>query len=508
MANPLVECIANFSEGRRAEVIDAIETAIRSSGPVTILDIHSDVDHNRSVISFVGAPEAVSKGAFAAIAKAAELIDMDQHKGEHPRIGATDVVPFVPIRDIEMEDCVELARHLAARVGDELGIPVFLYEQAATRPDRVNLEAIRRGEYEALKAEIESEPDRAPDFGPARLPSAGATVIGARAPLIAYNIYLTTDDDGIAKRIARAIRHSSGGLRYVKSIGLLVEGQAQVSMNLTDFRRTPLARVTELVRREAARYGVAIHHAELVGLAPQESLIEAARWYLQLDQFEPEQILETRLHGSQPATSGETFLDEVAAATATPGGGAVAAHAGASAAALVTMVARLTTGQDKYAEVESRMMEIAGEAEALRRELERDTQRDTRAFAAYMDARRMPKSTAAEKKARQAALDDAIREAATVPLEVAQKSVQVLSLAAELTAKGNPNAITDAAAAGEMAGAAVRTAGLNVLINADAAAEEVADKWRAEVRRLVDGAKPHRASIEKALDGRAGLTLD
>ncbi|MGA9532455.1 MAG: glutamate formimidoyltransferase, partial [Anaerolineales bacterium] len=310
MSQPLVECIPNFSEGRRPEVVEAIRQAIAAVSGVHILDQHSDHDHNRSVITFVAPPQAAKQAAFAGIAKAAELIDLNQHTGEHPRIGAADVVPFVPIRDVTVDECIQLAQELGEQVGRELGVPVYLYERAAASPDRVNLEDVRRGEYEVLKTEIETDPSRAPDYGPNKLGPAGASVIGARAPLIAYNIYLTTEDASIAKSIARAIRHSSGGLRYVKSIGLLVSGRAQVSMNLTDYRRTPLARVTELVRREAERYGVGVHHAELVGLAPQEALIEAARWYLQLDHFELEQLLESKLYQAVETEGDEAdFLD-------------------------------------------------------------------------------------------------------------------------------------------------------------------------------------------------------
>lgn len=295
MTRRLVECIPNFSEGRRPEVIQALEAAVRSVPGVYLLDRHSDPDHNRTVLTFAGEPEPVLEAAFKAIRVAAERIDMDQHRGAHPRLGAADVVPFVPLQGITLEECAELARRLGRRVGEELGIPVYLYEAAATRPDRVSLPDIRRGEYEGLKESIGRDPDRAPDFGPARLGKAGATVIGARKPLVAFNVYLTTDDVQVARKIARAVRGSSGGLVHVRALGFLVKGRAQVSMNLTDVTQTPIARVVEAVRREAARYGTAIHHTELVGLAPLQALVDAARWYLQLDEFESDQILELRL---------------------------------------------------------------------------------------------------------------------------------------------------------------------------------------------------------------------
>ena len=296
MTQSLVECIANYSDARRPEVVEAIMGAITGVAGVRLLDRHSDIDHNRTVFTFVGEPQAVEEAAFRSIAKAAELINLDQHTGEHPRIGATDVVPFVPISGVSMADCVAMARRLGRRVGDELGIPVYLYEEAATRPERQNLENIRRGQYEALKIEMGVNPERDPDFGPRRVGPAGATVIGARQPLIAFNVYLTTDDLSIAKKIAKTVRHSSGGFRYVKALGVLVEGRAQVTMNLTNYHGTPVALVVEAIRREAARYGVAIHHTELVGLIPQEALVDAAVWYLQLDQFEKNQILESRLY--------------------------------------------------------------------------------------------------------------------------------------------------------------------------------------------------------------------
>jgi glutamate formiminotransferase len=295
MMGPLVECVPNFSEGRRTEVIEAIAAALRGHPKVRLLDIQKDADHNRSVMTLVAPPADMTPAMFDAIKTAATLIDLDHHHGEHPRIGATDVVPFVPLHGMEMAECVALARELGRRVGEELGIPVYLYEAAATQPDRVNLADLRRGQYEGLKAEIETNLDRAPDFGPASLGPAGATVIGARAPLIAYNVYLTTSNVEIARKIAKAIRNKDGGLRYVKALGLLVNGKAQVSMNLTDYRQTPIHRVMEMIRGEAARYGVGIESSELIGMLPQAALLDAARWYLQLDNFEPEMVLENRL---------------------------------------------------------------------------------------------------------------------------------------------------------------------------------------------------------------------
>jgi glutamate formiminotransferase len=295
MLDRIVECVPNFSEGRRMDVIQAISDRVTSIPDVYLINRHSDRDHNRTVLTFVGSPESVFAAAFEAIAEASRLIDLNQHTGEHPRIGATDVVPFVPIKNVDMRFCVQLAHLLGEKVARDLSIPVYLYEEAALIPERRNLENIRKGQYEALKKEISSNPDRAPDFGPKTIGPAGATVIGARYPLIAFNVFLTTSEMEVANQVARAIRHSSGGLRYVKAMGMFVEGLAQVSMNLTNYKRTPIARVLEMVRFEAKRFGADIHHCELVGMIPQDALLDAATWYLQLNDLKTDQILEKRL---------------------------------------------------------------------------------------------------------------------------------------------------------------------------------------------------------------------
>jgi len=297
MMQKIVECVPNFSEGRRPEVVQQIVDAIAAVDGVKMLDFSSDADHNRSVVTFVAPPETVGDVAFAGIAKAAELIDMTKHTGGHPRMGATDVCPFIPIKGVTMDDCVAIAKKLGQRVGEELGIPVYLYEKAATRPERENLAKVRKGQYEGIRDTIATDPARTPDFGPAKMGTAGATAIGARQFLIAFNVYLNTDNVEIAKKIGKAVRHSGGGLRYVKAMGLEVDGKAQVSMNLTDFTGTPIFRVVEMIRREATRYGVGIASTELIGLIPQQALIDAAVWYLQLDGFSPEQVLENRLTG-------------------------------------------------------------------------------------------------------------------------------------------------------------------------------------------------------------------
>lgn len=517
MTTSLVECIANFSEARRPEVVEAICQAIQSVPGITLLDQHSDQDHNRTVLTFVGPPDEIVESAFRAIAKAGELINLDQHQGEHPRIGASDVVPFVPIQGVTMQECVALARRLGERVGRELEIPVYLYEEAATRPERTNLENIRRGQYEALKQEIATHPEREPDFGPRRVGPAGATVIGARQPLIAFNVYLTTDDVQIADKVAKAVRHSSGGLRFVKGLGLLVEGRAQVSMNLTNFRRTPLARVVELIRREAERYGVTVHHSELVGLIPQEALVEAARWYLQLDQFEPQQILEQRLAAAQSknevgdAASGaaaDDFLDALADGTPAPGGGSAAAYAGAAGAALVAMVARLTIGKKKYAAVEAQMQAVLERAESLRTYLQEAVVQDAEAFKGVMDAFRLPKDKPEQQAERKAAIESATLGAAQAPLRVAEKAVEVLDLASQVIAVGNLNAISDGASGAAMARAALNGSGLNVRINVNSL--ENPQTGQALVDKLVvleQKAASLESEIRQQLQQRGNLSL-
>jgi glutamate formiminotransferase/formiminotetrahydrofolate cyclodeaminase len=511
MSNPLVECIPNFSEARRPEVIEAILKAIAAAG-VTVLDRHSDADHNRTVVTFVGPPEAVEEAAFRGIRKAAELIDLTKHKGSHPRIGATDVVPFVPIAGIEMEACVKMASRLGERVGRELGIPVYLYEQAASRPERINLEDIRRGQYEGLKKEIQTSAERKPDFGPARLGPAGATVIGARHPLIAYNVYLTTDDLAVAKAVARALRHSSGGFRYVKALGMLVDGRAQVSMNLTNFRETPVHRAVEAVRREAARYGAAVHHSELVGLIPQEALIDSAAWYLQLDGFEPEQVLEQRLYAAASAAgpaAGSTFLDALAAGTATPGGGAAAAQAGAMGAALVAMVARLTVGKKKYAAVEAQMKEILKQADRLRHELADAAEEDSAAFEAVMEAFRMPQENKRQEAARLKVIEKATLRAARVPLGAAEKVVLVMGLAERCAALGNLNTITDAASGSALAAAALKCAAYNVRVNINNLADQAGgEALLAKLATLESKAAKLERDVAKALQKRGGTGSD
>ena len=503
----IVECIPNFSEGRRLDVVEQIVDAARSAG-VSILDISSDSDHNRSVISFAGDASSVEEAAYRSIKKAAELIDLDQHSGEHPRIGATDVVPFVPISGITLEECVKIAERLGKRVSADLNIPVYLYEAAAKRPDRVNLENIRKGQYEGLKTAIETDPARTPDFGPAVIGKAGATVVGARSPLVAFNIYLTTEDVTIAKNIAKTIRHSNGGFRYVKAAGFLVEGKAQVSMNLTDYSKTSIPLVVETIRREAARFGVGIGKSELVGLIPQDALIESAIWYTQLDKFEKSQILESRLAATNQEKPQDdyAFISQLAAATPAPGGGSAAAFGGAMAAGLVSMVAGLSIGKKKYADVEEQMKSTLGKAEKLMDYLKGLVVEDAVSFAKVLEAFKLKKETPEELSVRTKAIDEATLYAAEIPLKSARYSLEVMELAAFVMLNGNINAISDGASAVNLAYAAVCSAVTNVKINVASLNEKrMGSTVLSDAIAIEDQARKLIEAMPLVLQNRAGI---
>src|SRR5215467_12562070 len=373
----LVECVPNFSEGRDKAKIDAIIEAMKMDG-VYLLDREMDSDHNRCVITLVGEREPIQEAVIRGVGKAAELIDLTTHQGAHPRMGASDVVPFIPIEGVTIEDCVAMAKHVGEQIWKRHQIPVYLYEAAATTPERQNLEDIRRGQFEGLRDEVPRNPARKPDFGEPRLhPTAGATVVGARKALIAYNVFLNTTEVDVAKKIAKAIRFSSGGLRYVKAAGFAVRGLAQVSMNLTDFEQTPVARVFEFIRREAARYGVLPLSSEIVGSIPKKALEQAAEWFLQVESFDSSMILENRLAavmGGKMAVGGlragaEPFIEQLATPTATPGGGSASAAAGAMAAALGSMVAGLSRGKKAYLQYEQQLSQIIARLSQLREEL-------------------------------------------------------------------------------------------------------------------------------------------
>jgi len=512
MDKKIVECIPNFSEGRDQQVIEEILAVFKPFMNIRVLDHHSDHDHNRTVITLLGTPTEVEEAAFQVIKKAGELIDMDTHEGEHPRIGATDVVPFVPIQNMSVKECVEIAERLGERVGSELDIPVYLYEEAARIPERKNLENIRKGQYERLKEVILIDPARKPDFGPSELGKAGATVIGARAPLIAFNVYLDTDDTAIAKKIGRTIRFSSGGLRFVKAMGVLVEGRAQVSMNLTNFNKTAIPQVVEMIRREAERYGTAIHHSELVGLIPQKALIDSAIWYLQLDQFSDEQILERKLETADDEPADDSaeflFLDALASKEPTPGGGSAAAFTAAEAAALVAMVGRITLGKKKYADVQQEMDEIVSQADELKEVLSELINEDAEAFDAVMRAYRLPKETEKHKQERESAVQTATFQAAQVPMKTCQEALKVIRLAVVAANKGNKNAITDAGTASALAVAAITSAGANVRINLQSLKDNsIKEKLATQLEVIESETRELDKQIRKHLKTRAQIIL-
>ena len=465
----LIECVPNFSEGRRQDVIRAIADAIKSTPAVTLLDVESNPDHNRSVISFVGEPGPVKQAALAAAAKAIELIDLNKHKGEHPRMGAVDVVPFVPLSGATMEDCVSLARDFGRELGAGYRVPVFLYEEAATVPERRNLADVRAGEFEGLKDRIGKDPSKKPDFGPEMIhPTAGATAVGAREVLIAYNVDLGTSDLGIAKRIAHELRSKDGGLAYVKALGFELKQRriVQVSMNMTDYQKSQLFKAYELVKLFAERYGVPVVGSEIVGLTPMDALVDSAEFYLRLENFNRDQILERRLFAPSPSSLTDmslgTFSEEVASKKATPGGGSVSAYMGVLAAGLLSMVSRITLGKKEPPKAADRLQAALKTGEELRAKFLKLVVDDAESFNAVMNAFKIPKE---QQETRRKAIQEATMKAAEVPLLTLDSSVQTLRLAREVAENSAANALSDVSTSIAAARAAGEGAASNVLIN-------------------------------------------
>jgi glutamate formiminotransferase len=465
----LVECVPNFSEGRDKAKVDAIVEAMKISG-VALLDREMDADHNRCVITLVGERDAIAEAAIRGVGRARELIDLTKHQGAHPRLGASDVVPFIPIEGVTLEDCVAIARHVGEQIWKRYQIPVYLYEAAATRPERQNLENIRRGQFEGLRGEIATNPVRCPDFGEPRChPTAGATVVGARKSLIAYNVFLNTPDVDIAKKIAKAIRASSGGFKFVKGAGFLVRGMAQVSMNLTDFEQTPIARVFEFVKREAARYGLMPVSSEIVGLIPKKALEDAAEWFLQVENFDSSLILENRLAavmGGKMAVGGlragvEPFIEQLAAPTATPGGGSASAAAGAMAAALAQMVAGMSRGKKAYVQYQRELSDAIARLSQLREELKAAIDADAASYDAVVRAFKQAKESASHN----GIVTDALKQATSVPLSVAERAQEITQWAEKLGPITNPRMASDLGVSKSLARAAKEGALANVEIN-------------------------------------------
>ncbi len=514
----LIECVPNFSEGRRPEIVGAIRDAIAAVEGVTILDASSDESHNRSVITFVVPAEHAVQAAFEGIRAAAERIDLRQHTGEHPRIGAADVVPFVPLEDATMEDCIALAKQLGERVGKDLGIPVYLYERAATRPTRKNLADVRRGQFEGLRDELGTNPERDPDFGPSAIhQSAGAVAIGARPFLVAYNVYLGDAANlPLAKSVAKQVRESSGGFKAVKGLGLEVDGQAQVSMNLVDTDQTALHTAFDFISEKAGEEGVEVTWSEIIGLVPERVLFDAARDHLKLRDFTPDQVLERQVARAMrastqvspapqttAATAGE-FLQAIASSDPVPGGGSVSAYAGALASALVRMVTGLTIGRKKYSAVEAEMTVVAANAEALAEGLSKLVERDADAYTTVSAAYKMPKEPESALATRRDAITNALLGAAEVPLETARLCAQTAELAASVAAKGNSNAVTDSGVAALLASAGCKGAAYNVRINVASLDDPSRGRHlEEEAMNLVAAAERHAAdacaAVERAL---------
>jgi glutamate formiminotransferase/formiminotetrahydrofolate cyclodeaminase len=468
----IVECVPNFSEGRRPEIVQAIVDSMTSVEHVYLLGHEMDTDHNRAVVTLAGPPEAIGEAAFRGVECAMKHIDLTTHQGVHPRIGATDVVPFIPIRGVSLDDCVLLARSLARRIAEVLHIPVYLYEAAATRPDRINLENIRKGQFEGLREEIERNPDRKPDFGDSRMhPSAGATVVGARKALIAYNINLTTPDVEIARKIAKRIRFSTGGFRYVKGMGVLLKerNQAQVSMNLTDYEQTPIELVFETVRREAHRFGVDVAGSEIVGLIPQRALEQTADYFLRVENFNPSMILENRLAEvmtGAPTSTGisdglRAFIDRVASAEPVPGGGSVSALAGALGTALGQMAISLTKEKKNYRQHSDRYLDALDRLAPYRSTLFELIDADAEAFKRVMVAYTLPKDS----PERESAIQDALIRATEIPSRTATCSAEALQLLENLRPIIHPNVASDMQVGMIMLRSSIRAAIANMRVN-------------------------------------------
>ncbi len=465
----LVECVPNFSEGRDKAKVDAIIETMKMDG-VYLLDREMDADHNRCVITLVGDPVKVEEAAIRGVGKASELIDLTKHTGAHPRLGAADVIPFIPIEGVTLEDCVAMARRVGEQIWKRFGVPVYLYEAAAQSPERQNLENVRRGQFEGIRGDVKTNPARRPDFGNAELHStAGATIVGARKFLVAYNVYLNTLDVDVAKKIGKAVRFSNGGLRYVKGMGVGVRGLAQVSMNLTDTDQTPIARVYEYVKREAARYGVMPLSSEIVGLIPKKALEDAAEWFLQIENIESSLILENRLAAvmsGKMAVGGrragvEPFVEQLAAPTAAPGGGSASAATGAMAAALGGMVAGMSRGKKAYVQYESELSNAIARLSELREAFKAAIDADADSFhdvmAAFKKAKDHPEA--------QSEVDAALKRATEIPLKVAEQSRETRDILESLRPMTNPKMASDLTVGVSLAKAAADGALANVEIN-------------------------------------------
>ncbi len=557
----LIECVPNFSEGRDPAVIKLITDAIEAVEGVKLLDVDPGAATNRTVVTFVGEPAAVTEAAFQAIRKACEVIDMSRHTGEHPRMGATDVCPLIPIANISMEETADWARRLGERVGRELNLPIYLYEAAASSPERQNLAVIRAGEYEGLPEKL-ANPDWKPDFGPAKFNAkSGATVIGARDFLIAYNVNLNTTSVRRANSVAFDVRENgrvlndpatgkpmkdasgeplrqAGTLKGVKAIGWYIEeyGVAQVSMNITDIRATPLHLAFEECRKSADRRGMRVTGSELVGLVPLGVMLEAGKYFLRKQQrsvgvgeaellkiavksmgldelaaFDPQQkIIEYNLEKGDPANANKlvkmdlvAFANETASESPAPGGGSISAYVGALGASLATMVANLSSHKRGWDERWEEFSDAAERGQKIKDALLRTVDEDTDAFKLIMAAFGLPNTTPEEKTARKAAIQAATRKAIEVPFKVMKLAFESFPLIKQMVETGNPNSITDAGVGALCARAAVRGAYMNVQVNTSGLNDkEYAEEVLTEGKKMADAADVMEQEILEIVSGR------
>ena len=552
----LVECVPNFSEGRDRAVIDAITAEIASTAGAKLLDVDPGADTNRTVVTFIGTPEGVKEAAFKAIKKAQELIDMSKHKGAHGRMGATDVCPFVPVAGVTMDDCVEIAKAVGMRVADELGIPVYLYENAASRPERRNLANCRKGEYEGLPDKLK-DPDWAPDFGePLFNAKSGLTTIGAREFLIAYNVNLNTRDAKKAKDIAQSIRETGrakrdesgklvrdengeavnvpGRLEFCKSTGWYIDqySMAQISMNLTNYKVTPPHLAVEVCRDEALKRGLVVTGTELVGLIPKEAMLMAGRYYLERQGISPgqpekeliriaaqsmgmsevapfrpkEKIIEYQFADDEKALRNMTlcdFADELSTDSPAPGGGSVAALAGAVCASLAAMVANLTHGKKAFEDRNDEMAEVAQAGQQSKDEFLQTIDADAEAFDNVMAKMRMSKKTPEQKESRDRAIQEATKQATVIPLSVLRKSLEALKLSKAVAERGNVNSVSDAGVSALMGYAAAEGAYMNVIINlANIDDKDFVQKTKVEADELLAACETLSEAVRRSVIDR------
>ncbi len=543
----IVECVPNFSEGKDKAIINAITAAAQSVEGVKVLNVDAGEDFNRTVYTFVGSPEDVLEAAFQSAKVGTALIDMRHHKGEHARMGALDVMPFIPISGVTDKDCIELSKKFGKRMAEELNIPVFLYAKSASKPEHVKLPNIRKGEYEALGEKFKDSSFN-PDFGKAEfVPKSGATATGCRDILIAYNINLSTNDKSIASKIAGVIRTSGrvkkdeegnkiigpdgkaeripGKFKGVQAGGMMYdENTSQVSMNLLNYKDVNMHDVYETVKEEAKQYDVSVSGSEIVGLVPKESLVIAGKYYAKqenkdiadeddlvslaiqklglsdLYEFKPdEKVIEYMIEEQGPLASSKisSFLSELSSSSPAPGGGSVAALSGALAAALDSMVCQLTLGKKKYEDVQDEISDMSHQIKKLQRRLTELIDEDTNAFNDVMAAFKMPKATEKEKKKRSEAIQKGYKKAAEIPLETAKTAKNVLHLSIDVAKKGNKNSITDAGVAALLGYTAVHAAALNVEINLGSIKDiDFVKQMNEELQLLRDESEKEKSMVE------------